>query len=106
MNVLSENVWLEQANLLREIQHLRTAAHLLAIGKPGRARASEAALDLAHAREALVLKQTREMLQSWADVLAQANVQRNDTDPGPGPTPALTDHGDQLLWMVRRQRQL
>ena len=92
-NTLSPKDWLEQANLVREIQHLRTAAHLLAIGKPGRARASEAALDLAKAREEKVLPQTQSLLLRWADVAQQTKA------------PELTDQGDQLLWMVKRPSQ-
>jgi len=81
-----------QVSLLREIQHLHTAAKLLAIGRPERARASEAALDLAKVRETLLLTETKQLLQSWPDHLQQfAN------------TPDLFDHGDQLMWLLKNK---
>ena len=94
MNSLTPEVWLEQAALLREIQHLKTAARLLAIGRPERARASEAAMDLAKAREAQILKETTEMLSKWNEVVkAESHSQ----------APSLSDHGDQLLWLLQHE---
>ena len=80
-----------QVSLLREIQHLQTAAQLLAIGRPERARASEAALDLAKVREALLLTETKQLLQSWADTQHLPKA------------PDLFDHGDQLLWLLKNR---
>jgi hypothetical protein len=103
MNSMSPTDWNEQAHLVREIQHLRTAARLLALGKPGRARASEAALDLAKAREVAVLPQTREMLLMWAQVThaAQSTQSAHVAQP-----PELTDQGDQLLWLVKHHSEV
>ena len=42
---------IEQSRLAREIQQLRAAARMLEVGKSGRAKAAEAAIDLAVARE-------------------------------------------------------
>jgi hypothetical protein len=99
MNNLTPEVWLEQAELLREIQHLRTAARLLAIGKPGRARASEAALDLAKAREEELRPETQELLLKWSDVAQPTQLTQ------PTQAPALTDLGDRLLWLVKYHHQ-
>jgi hypothetical protein len=52
----------EQSRLAREIQQLRAAAHLLEVGKPGRAKAAEAAMDLAQQRERMLHAHTRERL--------------------------------------------
>ncbi len=93
MNTLTQEVWLEQANLLREIQHLKTASKLLAIGRPERARASEAALDLAKAREAQILKETKELLSQWPEL----TFGRCDV-----PVYQMSDHGDQLLWLIQQ----
>ena len=88
---ISPQVLEEQARLLREIQHLNTAAHLLAIGKPERARASEAAKDLAKARQAQLLPETLELLLEW---IAPENAQV---------WPEVSDHGDRLMhiWAKR-----
>jgi len=96
MNPLPPEVWLEQANLLREIQHLKTAARLLAIGRPERARASEAAMDLAKAREAQILKATTEVLSKWRD-----DKKDGAKEGTPVEAPSLSDHGDQLLWLLQ-----
>ncbi len=88
--LISPQVLEEQARLLREIQHLNTAAHLLAVGKPERARASEAALDLAKARQAQLLPETRECLLAWAAYKSEPNC------------PELSDHGDRLLYVLAR----
>ena len=52
----------EQSRLAREIQQLHAAARMLEVGKPGRAKAAEAARDLAHQRERALHAQTRERL--------------------------------------------
>jgi hypothetical protein len=80
-----------QVSLLREIQHLQTAAQLLAIGRPERARASEAALDLAKVRETLLLTETKQLLERWADTQHLPNA------------PDLFDHGDRLLWLLKKR---
>ena len=57
-----------QAKLAREIQQLREASRMLAESKPGKARASEAALDLAHEREQVLDADARKLLQQWPDM--------------------------------------
>ncbi|HEY1102398.1 MAG TPA: fused isobutyryl-CoA mutase/GTPase IcmF [Burkholderiaceae bacterium] len=57
-----------QARLAREIQQLRAASAMLAIGKPAKPRASEAALDLAVQREELQDKAAAKLLSQWPDM--------------------------------------
>ncbi len=59
-----------QAKLAREIQQLRESARMLAEGKPGRAKASEAAIDLAVAREENLGAAERKLLAQWPDMQA------------------------------------
>jgi methylmalonyl-CoA mutase len=59
-----------QAKLAREIQQLREAARMLAEGKPDRAKASEAALDLAVKREENLGGAERKLLAQWPDMQA------------------------------------
>jgi len=54
-----------QAKLAREIQQLRAAADMLREGKPERARAAEAAIDLAVAREEGLGATERKLLAQW-----------------------------------------
>jgi len=58
----------EQAKLAREIQQLRAAAKMLEVDKPGRAKASEAAIDLATAREAVQDPAAKKLLAQWPDM--------------------------------------
>jgi isobutyryl-CoA mutase len=58
----------EQAKLAREIQQLRAAARMLEVDKPGRAKASEAAIDLATAREAVQDPVAKKLLTQWPDM--------------------------------------
>jgi len=58
----------EQARLAREIQQLRAAARMLEVDKPGRAKASEAAIDLATAREAVQDPAAKKLLAQWPDM--------------------------------------
>ncbi len=58
----------EQAKLAREIQQLRAAARMLEADKPGRAKASEAAIDLAVAREAVQDPAAKKLLAQWPDM--------------------------------------
>jgi len=57
-----------QARLAREVQQLREAARMLAETKPGKARASEAALDLASDREQSMEPAARKLLQHWPEL--------------------------------------
>jgi methylmalonyl-CoA mutase len=54
-----------QARLAREIQQLREAARMLTEGKPDKARASEAAIDLAVKREANLDADAKQLLAMW-----------------------------------------
>ncbi|WP_341921543.1 fused isobutyryl-CoA mutase/GTPase IcmF [Polaromonas sp. YR568] len=55
----------EQATLAREIQQLRAAADMLTVGKPDKARAAEAAIDLAVQREQVQDPAARKLLIQW-----------------------------------------
>jgi methylmalonyl-CoA mutase len=57
-----------QARLAREIQQLREAARMLEQTKPGKARASEAALDLAREREQQLEAGARKLLTQWPEM--------------------------------------
>jgi methylmalonyl-CoA mutase len=57
-----------QARLAREIQQLREAARMLEQTKPGKARASEAALDLAREREQQLEAGVRKLLAQWPEM--------------------------------------
>jgi len=59
-----------QAKLAREIQQLREAARMLEEGKPGRAKAAEAAIDLAVMREENLGSAERKLLTQWPDMQA------------------------------------
>jgi len=58
----------EQAKLAREIQQLRAAAAMLAVGKPDRPKASEAAINLAQTRELAQDPAARKLLTQWPDM--------------------------------------
>ncbi len=57
-----------QATLAREIQQLRAAARMLEVGKPGKARAAEAAIDLAEQRESVQDGAARKLLAQWPEM--------------------------------------
>jgi methylmalonyl-CoA mutase len=58
----------EQAALAREIQQLRAAAAMLAVDKPEKPRAAEAALNLAGEREGRLDPHARKLLAMWPDM--------------------------------------
>jgi len=58
----------QQAQLAREIQQLRAASRMLKEDKPDRARAAEAALDLAASREQYMGTVERKLLAQWDDM--------------------------------------
>ncbi|MFZ4651601.1 MAG: methylmalonyl-CoA mutase family protein, partial [Rubrivivax sp.] len=58
----------EQAALAREIQQLRAAAAMLAVDKPEKPRAAEAALNLATQREERLDPHARKLLTMWPDM--------------------------------------
>ena len=57
-----------QAKLAREAQQLREASRMLAETKPGKARASEAAMDIALEREQLLEPGARKLLAQWPEM--------------------------------------
>jgi isobutyryl-CoA mutase len=57
-----------QAQIAREAQHLREAARMLAVGKPDRPKASEAAIDIALQREAALDKDAAKLLAQWPEM--------------------------------------
>ena len=57
-----------QARLAREIQQLRAAAAMLEVDRPGKAKASEAALDLAQQREDRLDPAARKLLVQWPEM--------------------------------------
>jgi isobutyryl-CoA mutase len=59
---------LAQATLAREIQQLRAAAVMLAVGKPDKPKASEAAINLAEQREARQAPQAAKLLDMWPEM--------------------------------------
>ncbi|WP_394790176.1 GTP-binding protein, partial [Rhodoferax sp.] len=57
-----------QATLAREIQQLRAAAAMLEVGKPGKAKAAEAALDLAEQRVQTQDAAAKKLLAQWPEM--------------------------------------
>ena len=57
-----------QAHLAREIQQLRAAASMLEAGRPGKARAAEAALGLAQEREQTQDAAAKKLLTQWPEM--------------------------------------
>jgi methylmalonyl-CoA mutase len=108
-----------QAKLAREIQQLREAARMLEEGKPGRAKASQAAIDLAVQREEHLGGAERKLLAQWPDMQAayagdEYVVKIRDkeirtaltTQSLSGTTirkvalPQYEDHGEILKWLM------
>ncbi len=109
----------EQATLAREIQQLRAAAHMLTVSKPDKARAAEAAIDLAAQREAVQDPAARKLLAQWPEMQkAYAGdeyvVKIRDKEIRTALTvkslsgtvirkvalPQFEDHGEQLKWLM------
>ncbi len=109
----------EQATLAREIQQLQAAARMLKVGKPERAPAAEAALDLAGQRKALQDPVARKLLQQWPDMQAayagdEYVVKIRDKELRTAITstslsgtkirkvalPQFEDHGEILKWLM------
>ncbi len=108
-----------QAQLAREIQQLRAAAVMLEIDKPGRAKAAEAAIDLAVRREETQDLGARKLLAHWPEMQrAYAGdefiVQIRDKEIRTALTskslsgttirkvslPTYEDHGEILKWLM------
>jgi isobutyryl-CoA mutase len=109
----------EQAALAREIQQLRAAAAMLAVGKPDKPRAAEAAINLAEQREAKLDPRAKKLLAMWPDMKkAYAGdeyiVKIRDREIRTGlvhttlsgskirkvALPSYEDHGELLKWLV------
>ncbi|WP_342130119.1 fused isobutyryl-CoA mutase/GTPase IcmF [Hydrogenophaga sp. OTU3427] len=58
-----------QARLAREIQQLTEAARMLAVDKPERSKAAEAAIDLAQTRELHLDADARKLLKQWPEMV-------------------------------------
>jgi len=108
-----------QAQLAREAQQLRAAAQMLAVGKPDKPKAAEAALDLARTREAALDADARALLADWPlTQQAYAGDERVHTRHGREVRQALVttslsgtrirkvalpryeDHGELLRWLM------
>ncbi|MCE2857186.1 MAG: methylmalonyl-CoA mutase family protein [Comamonadaceae bacterium] len=108
-----------QARLAREIQQLRAAAVMLEVDKPGRAKAAEAAIDLAARREDTQDPGARKLLAQWPEMQkAYAGdefvVQIRDKEIRTALTskslsgttirkvslPTYEDHGEILKWLM------
>jgi methylmalonyl-CoA mutase len=109
----------EQARLAREIQQLRAAATMLAVDKPNRPKASEAAIDLAQQRELDQDPAARKLLQQWPDMqkayagdeyvvkIRDKEIRTALTTRSLSGTvirkvalPRYEDHGEQLKWLM------
>jgi isobutyryl-CoA mutase len=108
-----------EAKLAREIQQLKAASEMLKVGKPEKARASEAALDLAVQREQAQDPRAKRLLAQWpAMIEAYAGdeyiVKIRDKEVRTALTtkslsgtkirkvalPTFQDHGDILQWLM------
>ena len=108
-----------QATLAREIQQLRATALMLEVGKPGKARAAEAAIDLAVQREHVQNPHARKLLTQWPDMQAayagdEYVVKIRDKEIRTALTskslsgttirkvalPTYEDHGEILKWLM------
>ena len=108
-----------EASLAREIQQLRAAAAMLEVGKPGKARASEAAIDLAVQREQVQNVNARKLLTQWPAMQAayagdEYVVKIRDKEIRTALTsqslsgttirkvalPTYEDHGEILKWLM------
>jgi isobutyryl-CoA mutase len=109
----------EQATLAREIQQLQAAARMLKIGKPDRAPAAEAVLDLAAHRKAVQDPGARKLLQQWPDMqsayagdeyvvkirdkelrTALTSTSLSGTKIRKVALPQFEDHGEILKWLM------
>ncbi len=110
---------LAQARLAREIQQLNAASAMLAEGKPGKPRASEAARDLALQRAELQDKAAAKLLAQWPDMqkayagdeyvvkIRDKEIRTSITTKSLSGTtirkvslPTYEDHGEILKWLM------
>ena len=108
-----------QAQLAREVQQLTAASAMLAEGKPGKPRASEAAQDLADERQARLQPNARALLADWPQLqkdyagdelvvkvrdkeirTALVTKSLSGTMVRKVALPQYHDHGDVLQWLM------
>jgi methylmalonyl-CoA mutase len=108
-----------QAKLAREIQQLRAAAVMLEVDKPGRAKASEAAIDLAARREETQDPGAKKLLAQWPEMqkayagdeyvvkirdkeirTALTSKTLSGTTVRKVSLPTYEDHGEILKWLM------
>jgi methylmalonyl-CoA mutase len=108
-----------QAKLAREIQQLRAAAVMLEVDKPGRAKASEAAIDLAVRREETQEPGAKKLLAQWPEMqkayagdeyvvkirdkeirTALTSKSLSGTTIRKVSLPTYEDHGEILKWLM------
>ncbi len=108
-----------QARLAREIQQLRAAAVMLEVDKPGRAKASEAAIDLAVRREETQDPSAKKLLGQWPEMqkayagdeyvvkirdkeirTALTSKSLSGTTIRKVSLPTYEDHGEILKWLM------
>jgi len=108
-----------QAQLAREVQQLQAASAMLAEGKPGKPRASEAAQGLADERQARLLPDARTLLADWPQLqqdyagdelvvkvrdkeirTALVTKSLSGTSVRKVALPHYHDHGDILQWLM------
>ncbi|MEO6293771.1 MAG: methylmalonyl-CoA mutase family protein, partial [Burkholderiaceae bacterium] len=108
-----------EATLAREIQQLRAAAKMLAVDKPDKARASEAAIDLAVKREAIQEPAAKKLLAQWPEMqqayagdeyvvkirdkeirTALTSKSLSGTTIRKVALPQYEDHGEVLKWLM------
>jgi methylmalonyl-CoA mutase len=109
----------QQARIAREIQQLRAAARMLTVGKPDKARAAEAAIDLAEQREAQLDPAARALLAGWPELQqryagdefvvqvrgkevrsALTSTSLSGTKVRKVALPRYEDHGELLQWLL------
>ena len=109
----------EQAVLARQIQQLRAAAAMLAVGKPERAQAAEAAIDLAMQREQIQDPSAKKLLVQWPEMqkayagdeyvvkIRDKEIRTQLTTKSLSGTtvrkvclPKYEDHGEILKWLI------
>jgi isobutyryl-CoA mutase len=109
----------KQAQLAREVQQLKAASAMLAEGKPGKPRASEAAQGLADERQARLLPDARALLADWPQLqqdyagdelvvkvrdkeirTALVTKSLSGTTVRKVALPHYHDHGDVLQWLM------
>ena len=108
-----------QAQLAREIQQLRAAAVMLEVDKPGRAKAAEAAIDLANRREGTQDPGPKKLLSQWPEMqkayageeyvvkirdkeirTALTSKSLSGTSIRKVSLPTYEDHGEILKWLM------